>query len=150
MVTRFNTKTWNEFLRYRDKKDIKGYIYGTPVRIKNNIPVDEILIVFEMHNDLNKVMGISLVKNYLRMDKIFSIYSDNNYNRYVYYGKKRVDREAMTEQENKIMEIFDIILFKGYTHLKRGQGISLIPEKLYNKYKIDDKTLTECLMKIFY
>ena len=70
MVTRFNTKTWNEFLRYRDKKDIKGYIYGTPVRIKNNIPVDEILIVFEMHNDLNKVMGISLVKNYLRMDKI--------------------------------------------------------------------------------
>ena len=38
-VTRFNNKTWEENCNYRDKHDMKGCCYGTPVLLQVDIPI---------------------------------------------------------------------------------------------------------------
>lgn len=55
-LTRFNETTWNDYYNW--------CIHNTPVKIKNIIKEKSILFVIEM-NDLNKIMGISLIYNKL-------------------------------------------------------------------------------------
>ena len=81
------------------------------------------MFILEMNNDENSVKGVGLVKNAIMIGQYYKIYSEGNYNRFTYKGDYRIDRKDMTEEEEKIMTIFDVLLFKGETHLKRGQGI---------------------------
>jgi hypothetical protein len=54
------------------------------------------------------------------------------YNRYIYHGKHHIARNQMTEYEERIMKVFDILCFTGNKHMKRGQGIKSFPiEMLY-------------------
>jgi hypothetical protein len=137
-VTRFNNKTWEENCKYRDKHDMKGCCYGTPVLLQVDIPVGALLYILEMNNDKNKIMGIGLIRNHNRADKRYCIYSDGNYNRYNYRSDYRIDRSEFKESNNLLLELFELLVFKGYTHLKRGQGIQLVKKKKYkeieNKY----------------
>ena len=60
------------------------------------------------------------------------MYNENNYNRYQYIGKHRIDRDEMDDEEEEIMQLFDNWCFKGMGHMKRGQGIKSFPlDKLY-------------------
>ena len=68
-VTRFNNKTWGENLQYRNKNDIAGCCYGTPVLLQEDIAVGAIVYVLEMNNETNKIMGIGLIRNHNRGDK---------------------------------------------------------------------------------
>ena len=86
------------------------------------------IFVLEMHNDKNNIMGIGIIKNKLVLNKRPKIYKDYNYNFYIYKSRYRVDRNELTKKETKIIKILDILLFKGYRHVKRGQGIIRIPE----------------------
>ena len=81
-----------------------------------------------MHNDKNKIQGIGLVQNKNHIGKYHKIYEDRNYNRYIYKSKKRIDRRDLSGQQKKIIRILDILVFKGSTHLKRGQGIIVVPK----------------------
>jgi hypothetical protein len=47
------------------------------------------------------------------------------------------------------MKIFDLLLFKGKTHLKRGQGLSEIPEKLYGNIKIGKDPIINLIREMF-
>jgi len=71
-------------------------------------------------------MGIGMVRNHAIVNK-HQVYSNGNYNRYVYVGKNRIDREDMTDDEETIMQVFDILCFKGNRHMKRGQGLKSFP-----------------------
>lgn len=137
-VTRFNNKTWEENCKYRDKHDMKGCCYGTPVLLQVDIPIGALLYILEMNNDKNKIMGVGLIRNHNRADKRYCIYSDGNYNRYNYRSDYRIDRAEFKESNNSLLELFELLVFKGYTHLKRGQGIQLVKKKKYkeieNKY----------------
>ena len=55
---------------------------------------------------------------------------NQNYNRYVFTGKNRIDREDMDDDEEEIMRAFDILCFKGNYHMKRGHGLSAFPPVL--------------------
>ena len=149
MVTRFNEKTWKELEMYKREHRVDKPIFATPIRIKNNVPVKGDVFVFEMRNDLNEIMGISWIKNYIYADKYYPIYSDGNYNRYIYKGQYRISREDMSLDEIKIMNVFDALVFKGYDHVKRGQGIGRMPEKKCKGLKIGEKTLEECVKEMF-
>ena len=84
-----------------------------------------------MNNDQNKIMGIGLIRNYINPKYKMCIYkSDTNYNRYIYNSAFRKDRKEINE---KFLEALELILFKGYGHYKRGQGISVIPWKRFGK-----------------
>ena len=58
-------------------------------------------------------------------------YSDNNYNRYTYCGKKRIDASLLDETIRCKLEER---LFKGKNHLKRSQGIVEVPMDVRENY----------------
>jgi len=93
------------------------------------VPHLGLVFVLEMNNDQNKIMGIGLIRNYINPKYKMCIYtSDTNYNRYIYNSAFRKDRKEINE---KFLEALELILFKGYGHYKRGQGITVIPWKRF-------------------
>ena len=153
IATRYDNKTLEQLSLFREKNpDEFGQdkaIYCAPIRIKESIPVKETLMVIEMNNDINQVIGLGLIKNYVWADKKYKIYEEMNYTRYSYKGNYRIPREKMSDQEEIYMKIFDVILFKGKTHLKRGQGLTEVPEKLYKHIKISEQGLMDLLRQMF-
>lgn len=109
-------------LRHRDFN--KTFVYNSPIYIHESIKHNNCMFVLEMNNDLNKVTGVFKMNNKLHRRQI--IYSDMNYNRYSYLGKRK-DRSCFDEDT---MCLIDDYLFKGYSHQKRGQGIQRINHKI--------------------
>jgi hypothetical protein len=129
MTTRFNNNTADENKQFRERKWQNGCIYGTSVMVSKRINPNAKLFVLEMNNDMNKIIGIGLVLNKPIFNK-YKIYNENSYNRYSYIGKKRIAREDMTEEEEIIMQVFDILCFSGTNHTKRGHGMTAFPTKI--------------------
>jgi len=84
--------------------------------------------VIEMNNSQNKIQGIGLIINKHHPDKYYRIYNDQDYNRYIYKGKKRLDVSIITDPYyKKVIEVLEQLLFKGERHCKRAQGITELP-----------------------
>jgi len=147
--TRFTNETWNINKCYREKMRYSGCIYGSPQEMSPKILIDSIVFVVEMNNSTNKIEGIGLVKNRSHVDKYYKIYSDGNYNRYIYKSDYRLDREYIIRENSSIVQILDHILFKGYTHLKRGCGFTTISEKLLKTPICNDLNIKEEIRKMF-
>jgi len=129
MVTIFNEKTRQESEQYREQKMPKGAaVYCSSLPISPTVQTNKNLMVLEMNNDTNRIMAIGLIKNNPHIEK-YRVYKDTNenYNRFVYLGKYRIAREDMTEEEERMMKVFDRLCFKGNYHMKRGQGIRSFP-----------------------
>jgi ribosomal protein S13 len=126
LTSRFNNSTWSENEEFRKLHPTFNCIYCSPDPIAQNIPSDSVVFILEMNNDTNKIMGIGMIRNHPILNK-YSVYDNGNYNRYVYTGKHRINREMMSEEEEQIMKIFDILCFKGNRHMKRGQGLKSFP-----------------------
>ena len=75
-TTRFNNDTYKQNINYKQKMKHNGALYGSPVRIKDDIPLDTVLYVIEMNNSTNKIEGIGMIKNENILDKHYRIYSD--------------------------------------------------------------------------
>lgn len=146
-TTRFNNKTWSENEEYRKQNTKIGCIYPTPEPNGQNIPIEAKLFVLEMNNEQNRIMGIGLVANKPIYNK-YHVYSEAKYNVYAYLGKYRIDRSEMSEEEERIMKVFDILCFKGYRHMKRLIGLKAFPaDMLYNCKPILD--LVEFITNMF-
>lgn len=138
LTSRFSTRTWNENEIYRKSHEKIGCIYCSEVPITQEVTTDKIMFVLEMNNDINKIMGIGLIKNHPHINK-YNVYENGNYNRYNYVGSIRIDRTSMTQEEETIMKALDILCFKGNTHMKRGHGLKLFPiEMLFKCLKVID------------
>jgi hypothetical protein len=129
-VTHFNNTTLLENERWRETNNYCGCIYNSPVSIKETIMLFSKIYVIEMNNETNKIIGIGLIKNKI-IPKHHKIYSDNNYNRYTYYGKKIINA---SEFDDKVLYELEQRLFKGKNHLKRSQGIVEVPFDVREKY----------------
>ncbi len=133
-VTRFNEQTWKENLNWKKNKYYNGCIYNTPTKISQKILPNTILFIIEMNNSSNTIEGIGLIKNYLNSHKKIKIYNDENYNRFNYKSKYRIDKQELLEKDINIIYVLETLLFKGSKHMKRGQGIQTIPYWIqYNK-----------------
>ena len=128
-VTRFNDKTWKENEEFRSKQNFPGCLYNSPTVITTTIPNDSHIFVIEMNNTQRKILGIGLIRNNLHMRRI-KVYSDDFYNRYTYYSRQRVGREAFTEEEQKIIVILEELVFYGSGHVQRGRGIQKLPQAI--------------------
>lgn len=126
LTSRFTNATWSENNLYRTKHPEINCIYCSPDPISRDIPNDSIIFILEMNNDINKIIGIGMIKNHPIVNK-YSVYRVGNYNRYTYVGKLRIDRNQVTEEEERIMKVFDILCFTGNNHMKRGQGLKSFP-----------------------
>ena len=136
-TTRFNTDTWNENKRWRGRNQWNGCVYGTPVRIADKYTPNIYMFILEMHNDKNKIKGIGLIRNALVIGEYHNIYSDGNYNRFTYKSKHRIDRRELAKEDKYVIRVLDALVFKGARHLKRGQGINVVPTWVTANGKID-------------
>jgi hypothetical protein len=147
-TTRFNKKTFQENKKYNSLIKSCKCIYGTPIKIKTNIPLDSHIYVLEMNNDRNKIEGIGYIVNRNIVDKNYRIYEDMDYNRYIYKGKKYLSIENIDDKFNKyLIEILEKLVFKGKQHCKRAQGITELAHSiLYNEFNFN---FVECFDKMF-
>jgi len=147
-TTRFNDETFNQYISYKDKINTPGCIYGSPLRIKENIPLDAHIYVIEMNNSINKIQGIGLIVNKHHPDKYYRIYNDQDYNRYIYKGKYRLEIANIQDPYyKKVIHVLEQLLFKGERHCKRAQGITELPYWiLNNKHQFD---FIKCFNNLF-
>lgn len=134
MTIRYTNQTYQEMQNYcvgTGKKGIKC-AYGVPIPVSKCVVPDSVLMVMEMNNDTNQIVGVGLVRNTIQEPgsigrKHFSIHDNGNLNRYVYLGTKHIRRDELTEHEEEVFAAFDRICFKGRKHLKRCVGITYFP-----------------------
>ena len=132
ITTRFSNETWSENIYYRSKTNA-SCIYCSPCPISHLMPYNSILFVLEMNNDINKLMGVGMIRNSPRYNTN-RVYNNGSYNRYSYVGRDRIDRTDMEAEENTIFAALEYLCFNGNKHLKRGYGLTGFPIK----------TLLEC------
>jgi hypothetical protein len=146
--TRFNNETYNENMKYREKNN-EIAIYGTSTKIRNIYPIGCIIFVVEMNNETNKVEGIGLIRNNLDIYKRRKIYSNGDYNRYIYKGNYWLSREELINKNKEVIDILDIILFKGKSNLKRFSGITIITDKLFRHWDYELYKLKKEITNLF-
>ncbi len=61
-TTRFNDDTYKQNINYKVKMKHNGALYGSPVKIKDNIPLHTAIYVIEMNNSTNVIEGIGMIK----------------------------------------------------------------------------------------
>jgi hypothetical protein len=126
---RYNNETWEASVNYRQKRNF-SCIYAPPFKLADSIHVNSPVFVIEMNNSTNQIMGIGLIKNKLITDRVYKVQSDSNCNRFIYIGDYHISREVLDQYNPFLVYVLDEILFKGYTHSKRGSGLTKIPEKV--------------------
>ena len=149
-TARFNNKTFQENLQWKQKKNKPTHcVYGSPSMLKQSIKENEWVIVLEMHNDINKIIGLGLMRNIpIKNNKI---YSCGNYNRYTYEGHIRIDlsntdasdgdgaaANVLTTEERIVIRILELSLFYGQKHCKRAKGICELPSRINLLYDFKD------------
>jgi hypothetical protein len=123
-------------MAYRQKVS-EPVLYGPSIQIHQKYSIGCIMFVFEMNNEENRIEGIGVIKNQIFHEKRYKIYSESDYNRIIYRGKYWLSREELLTMDPELVEIFDKILFKGKSHLKRQSGITVVTEKLTKKWDLD-------------
>ena len=129
VTTRYNNETWEANYNNRIKRNL-SCLYASPHEMSPKIDLNSPVFVIEMNNSTNKIEGIGLIKNMSKTDKYYNIQRDANYNRFIYIGNYHLSRQVLEDYNPLLVYILDLILFKGYTHSKRGAGFTTIPEKV--------------------
>lgn len=146
-TTRFNKDTWNENQIYRSRLPPNSCIYGVPSQLSCKIPLRNLVFVIEMNNSTNKIEGIGLIRNQNHYDKYYKIYQYGNYNRYTYKSEYHLDRTQLLIENEELVTLLEVVLFKGKTHLKRGSGFTMITEKCLKQHEISKEKKNEDLSK---
>jgi hypothetical protein len=149
LSSRFSNDTWGENELYRSRHNSTGCIYGSPLHISAKIHVNAFAYVLEMNNSTNHIEGVGVIRNYPNVDQPPWIYSNNNYNRYIYEGNHRMDRADLVRYDAALVDTIEAVCFKGKTHLKRGSGLTLVPKKLLVSTTQQVKDITHNLRTVF-
>lgn len=140
LTTRFNNATFEENMKWREMSKHPGCVYCSPIAMPKAVPPEAIVLMIEMNNEQNRITGIGMFINKRKLDREHNlIYTDRNYNRYVFRGDIRVDREWLLTQNTSLIENLEILIFKGKDHIKRGVGFTSIPKKKMTFFEIDDR-----------
>jgi hypothetical protein len=132
-------------MEYRKKHNYPA-IYGSTLKIRDIYPPGAFIFIVEMNNEKNQIEGIGLIENNLVCDRYHNIYSNAEYNTYVYRGKYWLGKENI---EPELTEIFNNILFKGKSHLKCRIGITVVTEKLLVRWNYHTLNVKYRLQKLF-
>lgn len=144
-VTRFNNTTLQENKNWiynnNNNNDNLNCIYGSPIKISESCLPETEIIVIEMNNSKNKIEGLGFINNKLLKEdkKKYKIYSDNNYNRFIYASNKHIHKSQFTRDEEIIIKKLEKLLFKSKNHCKRGQGIQRLPKHINNNNEFNYK-----------
>ena len=148
VTSRFTNETRDTNYAYRLKRNFTC-MYCTPLELSPKIPYNTPVFVIEMNNSTNKIEGIGFIKNKPETTKYYKVHSDANTNRYTYIGNYFMNRAIIDEYNPQLVYILEEILFKGYTHSKRGTGLTLLPEKVIKPEICDNINIKKEIKRIF-
>ena len=162
MTTRYNSETWLQYKSWREKYNLKNsYYYSCPLPISDTIKIGSQLYILEMHNTLNKIMGMGILILKQQDSSYYRIYDNDTYNRYHYQCNTYITRDMLSQEtlllENgiwiSILEILELVCFKGKRHSKRHMNLARIPNIYYqgnimNKVMLSLKNIVKTNMKI--
>lgn len=148
VTSRFNNQTRDANYAYRIKKGFPC-MYCTPLELSPKISYYTPVFVIEMNNSTNKIEGIGFIKNKPESKKYYKVHTDGNTNRFTYIGKYFMDRSLIDEYNPLLANILDKILFKGYSHSKRGTGLTLLPENVIKSETCQDMDIKKEIRRLF-
>lgn len=141
-TVRFNNETYIENYRWRYRNKYKGCIYSLRHRTSKVFPPFCKILVIEMNNTINQIMGIGYLYNHLRLSHKEKIHENVYQNRYIYKGEKRVDREDL---DPEILKLLEFLVFKTSGHYKRNRSIIQLPlRRLGKQIKKKEETGHKC------
>ena len=146
--TRFTNTTYYENTEYRKNND-EVAINGATLKIRNTYSPGALIFVAEMNNELNRIEGIGLIRNNIVSDKRHKIYTNGDYNRYIYRGNYWISREQLLHLDAEILEILDTVLFKGKSNLKNRLGITVLSDRLFSHWVYELPILKSKVKKAF-
>ena len=137
-------------------------VYGSPIPVKHAVRGSAWMIVLEMQNDANKIVGIGLVKNSPNLPSVPTLHSSGSngckkpsvYNCGIYQGAYRIDLLSneieLTREEQLVIKMLELALFYGANHSKRGKGICELPKHVASLYDFKEclKQLVQRFIKI--
>jgi hypothetical protein len=145
----------NDFLRqnhnWRDSKNIEGCVYVNPNRGLRHINQNEWVYVFESNMETNSIEGMGIIKKINPKINEFKIYKERNRNRYGYEGKYYLNKDILNDIDNNFIKKIETLIFTGYWHMKRGQGLSTITNrivKINKDIRRNDIEFTEFCKKV--
>lgn len=130
--TRFNDATWAENQAFRKKSGC--VVYGTDSPVSERIYPGEWMMVFEMNNTTNQIMGIGLISTSKSRVPPCAIYSNCCYNVCVYRGTQWFSRAQIDEIDPSIVQDADQVLFLKRSHMKRLSSITVLGEKVFSHW----------------
>lgn len=145
---RFNNETRDVNYAYRKKHDFKC-MYCIPYELSSKILYNTPVFVIEMNNETNKIEGIGFIKNKPATNRYYKVHNDGNTNRYTYIGNYFLERKVVNDYNPLLVYILEEILFKGYTHSKRGSGLTTIPEKVLKLDVCEGMDIKKEIKRIF-
>lgn len=156
-TTRFNNETWQENQRFLDglrDTDVSAKrmqcLYSCSVAIGEIVPIAANVLVLEMNNETNQLLGIGLIKNHAPLFQKYTMYSQEKYNRYSYYGAHHITRADMDDEELELLRLLERYCFHGRRHQKRMDGIRLFPpDILYEIYEQKERNLSVEIANMF-
>ena len=127
-TARFTDKTYKENLKWKQRKEWTGCIYGFDKKLPTTVNNNDYVFIIEMNNDKNEIMGIGLIQNVYIPSNRSRIYESHTWNRYVYKGEYHISREKLLnlEKGTTIIKLLETILFYGSRHFKRSQGCTIL------------------------
>ena len=145
---RFNNATRDANYAYRKNHDFKC-MYCIPYELSSKILYNTPVFVIEMNNETNKIEGIGFIKNKPATNRYYKVHNDGNTNRYTYIGNYFLERKEVNDYNPLLVYILEEILFKGYTHSKRGSGLTTIPEKVLKLDVCEGMDIKKEIKRIF-
>lgn len=148
VTSRFNNDTRDANYAYR-KKNGFSCMYCTPLELSPHILYNTPVFVIEMNNTTNKIQGIGLINNRPETKRYYKVHSDGNTNRYTYIGNYFIEREIIYDYHSSFVYALEKILFKGYTHSKRGTGLTRLPKQFLKLENCDGLDLKKEIKELF-
>ena len=127
-TVRFNNKTYIENIEWKKRKNFTGCAYGLDKKISPNVNLNKTIYVIEMNNSINKIMGIGKIKN--KSPFRSRMYKEERFNKFIYKSKNFINRLDIIKYKFRgeiVLKFLENILFRGYSHFKRGQGCIILP-----------------------
>ena len=130
--------TWTESETLRKLYPDVACLYGANRALKNSTPRDEKIMVLEMHNERNEIMGVGLLagtEEAHRSDAAALYYKKRlpYFACHVYRGIRRIDRSEMCADDLAVVEILEDLLFRGKRHSKLLAGITELPPHFFTE-----------------
>ena len=99
------------------------------------------IYVLELNIEANRIEGVGLIRMAPPVSTLEEpdcrIYSNQHFSRYVYLGKLRSDRSRWTWDQCEFVWLLEPHLVKGSRHLKRGLGLTRLPDRILNNKKLN-------------